>query len=104
MRKSMAINNTSAERAYKTLKIILTEYEAMAEGEFFVGDQLSIADVSFAALTAPLVLPPKYGATLPTLEELPKSMIALVQEFQDMEAGKRALRLYTQYRASTIIA
>lgn len=100
MKKGININKESADRAYKKLKELMEEYESMAEGEFFVGAQLTIADITFASLAGPLVLPEKYGSIVPNLDELPPKLYEIVQEFRSMNGGKRVLRLYQQFRSS----
>ena len=98
MRKGMSINKNSAARAYKKLKELLEEYEMMADGEYFVGSRLSIADIAFASLAGPLVLPDQYGSIVPTIDELPQQLQDIVLEFRSMSGGKRVLRLYEQNR------
>ena len=61
MRKGMNIDARGANRATKTIHEIFDGVESDAQGEFLIGDSLTIADVSLAALGAPLVLPNKYG-------------------------------------------
>ncbi len=99
MKKGMNINKKSAERAYKKLKEIMEEYESMADGDYFVGSRLTIADIAFASLAGPLVLPDQYGSIVPSLDELPPALYDIVQEFRNMTSGKRVLRLYEQFRA-----
>ena len=100
MKKSMKINKQSANRAYEKLKEIMQEYERMADGDYFVGSRLTIADIAFASLAGPLVLPDQYGSIVPTLDEIPPTLYDIVQEFRRMKAGKRVLRLYEQFRES----
>jgi glutathione S-transferase len=70
------------------------------EGRFLVGDRFTAADLTFAALSAPLVLPPEYGVPLPLLDELPARMAAVVRELRSHPAGAHALAMYrTERRA-----
>ena len=60
----------------------------LADGRrFLVGDEFSIADLTFAALSAPLSRPPEYGVRLPTVEELPPGMAPWCEELRETPAG-----------------
>lgn len=56
------------------------------------------ADLSFASLAAPLLLPPQYGAPLPSLERLPSAAVELIKELRATTAGEFGLRLYREHR------
>jgi glutathione S-transferase len=62
------------------------------------GEQFGAADLTFAALSAPLVLPAEYGVALPPFELLPAPMAALVQSAREHAAGRYALELFAKYR------
>ena len=98
MRKAMNINAASAEKAKTAVLGILDSIESNAHGEFLIGDTLTIADVTFAALTAPLVLPETYGSSLPSYEDLPQKAKDMTDEFRVTPAGQRVLRLYRDHR------
>jgi len=72
--------------------------ERLGGGRYLVGDRLTAADISFAALAAPLLFPVGYGATLPRVEDLPPALRALVDELRALPAGKYGLRLYAEDR------
>ena len=98
MKKGMNINADAAQKAVDTVQQIFDAVEQDADGEFLVGDRLTIADVTFASLAGPLVMPEQYGATLPALEELPQATLDLCQRFRSHPAGVRTLRLYREHR------
>ncbi len=62
------------------------------------GDRFSAADLAFAALAAPCVVPPQYGTPLPQPEEMTASMAAQVQRWRAHPAGRYALRMYREER------
>lgn len=68
------------------------------ECRYLVGNRLSAADLTLAALTAPLVFPGQYGGVLPPLEALPAAMRAEVEAVRATPVGQVVLRLYEQDR------
>jgi glutathione S-transferase len=65
---------------------------------YLVGAHFSAADLSFAALSAFVLMPPEYGVRMPTLGELPLVMRATVEEFRATRAGEFALGLFQRER------
>lgn len=65
---------------------------------YLVGDRLTAADMAFASLAAPAVIPPEYGGPMPTVDELPPPMRAGVEAFRARPAGQFLLRLYREDR------
>ena len=98
MRKGMKIDQVEMQSSIGKLRACLDEIEEKAEGQFIVGDSLSIADISFAALLAPIVVPEKYGAKMPILTDLDVDLQALIHEFRAHPTGQRCLWLYKSYR------
>jgi glutathione S-transferase len=100
MRRGMRIDAASAQRSLDRVRRIFREVdERMADGRrFLVGHDFTAADVSFAALAAPLVLPFEYGAPLPPTAELPAAFVEIVDELRATAAGDFALRLYRESR------
>ncbi|MCW3002761.1 MAG: Glutathione S-transferase family protein [Conexibacter sp.] len=73
--------------------------ERLADGRrHLVGERFSIADLTFAALAAPLVIPAEYGVPLPAVDRLPPEMSALVREHQAHPAGRHALAMFREER------
>lgn len=98
MKKAMNINPSSAQKAEQSILDIFDAVEKDADGEFLIGSALTIADISFAALAAPIILPEKYGAPLPTLSTLPSNVQNLINQYREHPAGQRVLRLYEKHR------
>jgi glutathione S-transferase len=65
---------------------------------YLCGDAFTAADLAFAALAAPVVIPPEYGVPLPAVEELPPDMAAAVLAFRAHRAGAFACRLFAEER------
>ena len=62
------------------------------------GESFTAADLTFASLAAPLLLPREYGSPLPSLAELPDDFLAVVEECRTAPAGQFGLRIYRDYR------
>lgn len=75
--------------------------ELLADGRpYLLGERFSAADLTFAALSAAVVLPPLYGVPLPPPELLDTPTRALVERARAHPAGAFALRLFEQRRAA----
>jgi glutathione S-transferase len=62
------------------------------------GDRFSAADLAFAALAAPCVVPTNYGTPLPQPEDMPAEMAAQIERWRAHPAGQYALALFAQER------
>lgn len=73
----------------------------LADGRrFLLGERFTAADLTFAALAAPMLLPARYGSPLPPPEAMPPGFAAEVQRLRAHPAGVFAERLYAEERAS----
>jgi len=77
--------------------------ERLRDGRrYLAGDRLTVADIAFAALVAPALLPAGYGGPTPTLDEAPEAMRAGVLRLRETAAGQFALRLYREDRGAPV--
>ncbi len=99
LRRGLKINAAGVERSHASLDQILAQVEArLADGRrFLVGDRFTAADLTFAALAAPMTAPPEYGFPLP-LDRAPPALRAEVEAFRARPAGVFALRMYREHR------
>ena len=68
--------------------------ELLADGRpHLLGERFTAADLTFAALAAPVVMPAVYGCRLPSIEELDGPTAALVRSAREHPAGAYALRM-----------
>lgn len=63
---------------------------------FLVGDAFSAADLTFAAMCGPCLLPARYGVPLPDPGEIPAEAAARIRRWRAHPAGQFALRLYDE--------
>jgi glutathione S-transferase len=73
--------------------------ERLADGRrYLAGGRFTAADLTFAALSAAVLVPPEYGVPLPQPDELPAPMAATVRELREHPAGQHALRMFREER------
>ncbi len=61
---------------------------------FLCGERFTAADLTFAALAAPMIVPPVYGVRLPQPEEMQPETAAMVRRAREHPAGAYALSLF----------
>jgi glutathione S-transferase len=75
----------------------------LADGRpFLCGERFSAADLTFAALSASIVLPPDYGVSVPQPEVLGGRAAALVDRARRHPAGRYALALFAEHRRERV--
>jgi glutathione S-transferase len=78
--------------------------ELLADGRpHLSGERFGVADLTFAALSAPLVVPPTYGVPLPQPDVLPPETAALVMRAREHPAGRYALALFAEHRRGSAV-
>lgn len=95
MRAWMKINEQSAQESQQRIEAALDKINAHLNGrDFLVGDQFTRADLTAAALLAPLLMPEGYGLDWP--DEVPERL----REMIDKNADKLefAHKLYRDFR------
>ena len=100
MRRGMNITPVSAERSLDRVREVFSGVSArLADGRcYLAGEAFTAADLTFASLAAPAVLPPGYGSPLPAMDELPADMLMVVEECRATPAGEFALKIYRDLR------
>jgi cytochrome P450/glutathione S-transferase len=77
----------------------VVEAELARRGTQFIGgDHPGVVDIVFAALAAPVILPPGYGAKLPALDALPDELKSFVARMRARRAGQLVLDTYEAAR------
>jgi glutathione S-transferase len=79
--------------------------ELLADGRAHLcGERFSAADLTFAALAAPMIVPPEYTVSLPQPDALPADTAGLVRRGREHPAGRYALDLFRQRRRAPAAA
>lgn len=100
IRSRLRISAESAVRSLERVHQVFRQVEVRLEDgrSFLVGGHLTAADITFAALAAPVLFPPGYRGALPALAQVPSIVQDTVVEFRNTIAGKFVLRLFAEQR------
>ncbi len=100
--KIQGITPDGAQRSILKVCGIFSEVDdLLADGRrYLVGNRFTAADLTFAALASPVLLPERGIAAYPAVDELPGAMREAVERLRDTNAGRFALRMYAQERWS----
>ena len=78
--------------------------QLLADGRpYLCGERFGAADLTFAALSAPVLVPPTYGVPLPQPSLMSPQTAALVERAREHPAGRYALRLYAEHRRRAVV-
>jgi glutathione S-transferase len=96
IRRYLGVDDDSARAALTRVRATFDEIAAtLADGRpFLTGERFTAADLTFGALSAPVLVPEGYGSPLPPPEALPAAMRDEVLRLREHPAGRFALRLY----------
>ncbi len=100
IRKMYRITDNAAEQSLQQIDAIFCDVEhQLSDGrDFLVANQFSAADIAFAALAAPILLPSKCQATMPTIDQIPAPMRLIVEQYRARPAGLYAMNVYAKKR------
>lgn len=103
LRRGLGITEERALRsADRTRETFAQVNGLLADGrDYLVGGRFTLADLSFASLTAPALLIQEaegYDARLPTLEEAPAPLREFANELRQTRAGRFALKMFADER------
>jgi glutathione S-transferase len=96
----LEITPESADQSIAEVRAVFDAVaERLADGRAYLcGDGFTAADLTFAALSAAVVMPPGYGVELPPVDELPAAAAVVVRELRAHPAGVHALAMYRNQR------
>jgi len=81
------------------IRAVFDEVAGRVAGQrYLVDGRFTAADLTFASLAAPMLLPAEYGSPLPDPGGVPQPLRDLVEEMRGHPAGAYALRLYREER------
>jgi glutathione S-transferase len=98
----LGVDEPRSMRSVEKVEKVVQEIDArLADGRrYLLGDRFSAADLAFASLFAPVVVPTpdRFGAVLPKLEQLHPDMQRWALALRARPAGKFAARMFEQER------
>jgi len=99
MRKAMNIHLESAKRSETRLRGALESLNRqVSKNKFLVGNQFTRADLSAAALLAPLCRPPQHDFSWPSVESMPRELADFRKEMEGAPSYKWVLEIYKKFR------
>jgi glutathione S-transferase len=106
VRSAYNITPESAQRSLQRIQGVFRQVdERLSNGRrFLVGERFTAADLTFAALAAPVLFPVECRAVHPALDAVPAAMREQVFRLRDTDAGRFALRLFSQERVCSSAA
>jgi len=100
--RGLRVTPAGAARSLEKLRATMDAVSERIDGRrYLVGDRFTAADLAFACMTAPLLLPrPEegYGAVFPPLEETPAAFADVARAMRETPAGRFALRMFREER------
>lgn len=95
--------DVNAQTAALSLEQVRATFDAVGERlrdgrPYLMGERFSAADLTFSALAAAVLMPPRYGVPLPQPDELPAAMATVVRELRAHPAGAHALAMFRDER------
>lgn len=100
VRRAYNVSASSAASSLLEIRQIFDLVSQLLAGErsYLVGDNFSAADLTFAALAAPILRPKQHPIQLSQTGKTNQEMAEVILELRQTKAGKYALRLYREQR------
>jgi len=100
LKRGLKIDAEGAERSRAKIEDTFARIDNhIADGRrFLVGDKFSVADLTFAALAAPVLMPDNHPTEFPPLSELGEAARAQIVKWRQTPAGQFGLRMYRDHR------
>ncbi|MEM0923626.1 MAG: glutathione S-transferase C-terminal domain-containing protein [Pseudomonadota bacterium] len=98
--KGLGLSEENATKGIDTVRAGFDRAEAaLTDGRpYLCGDRFTIADITFAAGAAPILLDPGYAGHLPEYEQVPEHMQKVIGEFRARPAAQFVRRMYAEHR------
>jgi glutathione S-transferase len=99
LRNALKLDDAHAETSERAVDAMLEETSAQLRGKtWLTGDTFTSADLTLAALLAPLLAPPEHPIRYTPRSEMPPRLAAIADRVRTSEAGRMALRAYREER------
>jgi glutathione S-transferase len=103
LRRGLKVDEAGVARSLEKIESTLSRVdEIIGDGRrYLAGDRFTVADLTFAALASPILLPPEHPAQKIPFELLPKGARDQVEAWRARPAGQFALSLYARERGAS---
>ena len=100
LKRGLKVDAAGAERSRVKIEDTFGRLaQHLADGrKFLIGDRFTVADLTFAALAAPVLMPPGHPTKFPPLDEFPAEARAQITRWRESPAGEFGLRMYRDHR------
>lgn len=100
IKRGLKVDPDHAERSEHTIAAVFAEVELrLADGRrWLTGDRFTAADLTFASLASPLILPAALAKWGLTVDLAPADLREAVLRYRDTRAGRFATRAYEEQR------
>jgi glutathione S-transferase len=100
IRRGLKVNPPEVKRSKEMVETIFGEVEDLLKDgrRYLTGDKFTAADLTFAALAAPVIYPDRYATYAVPLTELPPAITDVVEHYRKTPAGAFAMRMYAEHR------
>jgi glutathione S-transferase len=102
LRRGLKIDDAGVARSLVKIEETLDRVdEIVGDGRpYLAGDRFTVADLTFAALAAPIVLPPAHPVQQFSVDLFPAEARDQIEAWRETAAGRFAMRLYADERVS----
>jgi glutathione S-transferase len=104
--RALQVEPGRVERSVAAIRSIFAEFsDRIAGRRYLLGERFSAADMAFATMAAPAVVPTHedgYVRGLPSLDRLPRRAADLAKELRATEAGRYVLRILAEERGVVV--
>jgi glutathione S-transferase len=101
LKRGLKIDAPGAERSRQKIEEMFAKVAArLADGRrYLMGERFTVADLTFASLASPVLLPREHPFGLPPPEDFPAEARDQILAWRDSVAGRFGLRLYAEHRS-----
>jgi glutathione S-transferase len=101
LKRGLKIDAAGVERSRQKIEDGFAKVAArLADGRrYLMGERFTVADLTFASLASPVLLPREHPFGLPQPEEFPAGPREQIEAWRESVAGKFGMRLYAEHRS-----
>ncbi len=100
LQEQLDLSESTPDERLAYIKTIFKQVDdLLSDGRrYLTGDKLTLADVAFASVAAPLIVPYEFGGVVPPINDTPPELRKAINELRNTVAGQFVLRLYYEDR------